>query len=209
MAIRGKHRKSNAATRTLARVVVAGVAIGAPFAIAAAPASASPDWDAIAQCESGGNWATSTGNGYYGGLQFTPGTWRANGGAGNPAGASREEQIRVAENVLQSQGIGAWPVCGKRGGGSGGAGHHAPAKKPVKPATKRTAPAPAPAAPAAPTGTSLDNPNGDYTVVAGDSLSKIAQQQNVQGGWQTLFAKNKDFISNPNLILVGQKIATK
>jgi hypothetical protein len=209
MAIRGKHRKSNAATRTLARVVVAGVALGAPFAIAAAPASASPDWDAIAQCESGGNWATSTGNGYYGGLQFTPGTWRANGGTGNPANASREEQIRVAENVLQSQGIGAWPVCGKRGGGSGG-GHHAPAKKkPVKPATKRTAPAPAPARAAAPTGTSADNPNGDYTVVAGDSLSKIAQQQNVQGGWQTLFEKNKGFISNPNLILVGQKIATK
>jgi hypothetical protein len=206
MAIRGKHRKPNAATRTLARVVVAGVAIGAPFAIAAAPASASPDWDAIAQCESGGNWAANTGNGFSGGLQFTPGTWRANGGTGNPAGASREEQIRVAENVLQSQGIGAWPVCGQRGGGGGG--HHAPAKKKtVKPTIKRTAPATP--APAAPTGTSSDNPNGDYTVVAGDSLSKIAQQQNVQGGWQILFEKNKDFISNPNLILVGQKIATK
>src|SRR2546423_12160816 len=99
MAIRGKHRKPNAATRTLARVVVAGVAIGAPFAIAAAPASASPDWDAIAQCESGGNWAANTGNGFSGGLQFTPGTWRANGGSGNPPRASRGEQIRVAENV--------------------------------------------------------------------------------------------------------------
>lgn len=73
------------------------------------------NWDAIAQCESGGNWAISTGNGFAGGLQFTAGTWRANGGAGSANGASREEQIRVAENVLHSQGIGAWPVCGRLG----------------------------------------------------------------------------------------------
>ncbi|KAA1249287.1 transglycosylase family protein [Mycobacterium simiae] len=75
----------------------------------------SVNWDAIAQCESGGNWAINTGNGYSGGLQFTAGTWHANGGSGSAAGASREEQIRVAENVLRSQGIGAWPVCGRRG----------------------------------------------------------------------------------------------
>jgi resuscitation-promoting factor RpfE len=88
----------------------------------APPADASPlrkvysvNWDSIAQCESGGNWAISTGNGYSGGLQFTPGTWHANGGSGSPSGASREEQIRVAENVLHSQGIRAWPVCGRRG----------------------------------------------------------------------------------------------
>jgi resuscitation-promoting factor RpfE len=75
----------------------------------------SVNWDAIAACESGGNWGISTGNGYAGGLQFTPSTWRANGGSGSASGASREEQIRVAENVLHSQGIGAWPVCGRRG----------------------------------------------------------------------------------------------
>jgi resuscitation-promoting factor RpfE len=75
----------------------------------------SVNWDAIAQCESGGNWGISTGNGFAGGLQFTPSTWRSNGGSGSPNGASREEQIRVAENVLHSQGIGAWPVCGRRG----------------------------------------------------------------------------------------------
>ncbi|BBX72857.1 transglycosylase family protein [Mycobacterium shinjukuense] len=87
------------------------------------PADASPapvkaysvNWDAIAQCESGGNWSINTGNGYSGGLQFTASTWRANGGSGSAANASREEQIRVAENVLRSQGIGAWPVCGRRG----------------------------------------------------------------------------------------------
>ena len=203
MANRGKHRSSHAASRTIARVVVAGVAVGAPFAIAAGTAQASPDWDAIAKCESGGNWGANTGNGYSGGLQFTAGTWRANGGSGSPAGASREEQIRVAENVVRSQGIGAWPVCGSRGGGSAPARSTKPVQKAVKPAPR--AAAPVLSAPV----TVTSNPNGDYTVVAGDSLSKIAQQQNVPGGWQTLFEKNKDFISNPNLILVGQKIATK
>jgi hypothetical protein len=73
------------------------------------------NWDAVAACESGGNWGISTGNGYSGGLQFTPSTWRSNGGSGSAANASRQEQIRVAENVLQTQGIGAWPVCGRRG----------------------------------------------------------------------------------------------
>jgi resuscitation-promoting factor RpfE len=87
---------------------------------APAPAKApikaySVNWDAIAACESGGNWGISTGNGYSGGLQFTSSTWRSNGGSGSPNGASRDEQIRVAENVLHSQGIGAWPVCGRRG----------------------------------------------------------------------------------------------
>lgn len=79
------------------------------------PVAYSVNWDAIAQCESGGNWSINTGNGYYGGLQFTAGTWRANGGSGSAANASREEPIRVAENVLRSQGIRAWPVCGRRG----------------------------------------------------------------------------------------------
>ncbi len=80
-----------------------------------APKAYSVNWDAIAQCESGGNWGVSTGNGFSGGLQFTSSTWRANGGSGSASGASRDEQIRVAENVLHTQGIGAWPVCGRRG----------------------------------------------------------------------------------------------
>ena len=75
----------------------------------------SVNWDAIAQCESGGNWGINTGNGFSGGLQFTSSTWHANGGSGSPQSASREEQIRVAENVLHTQGIHAWPVCGRRG----------------------------------------------------------------------------------------------
>jgi LysM repeat protein len=71
-------------------------------------------WDRLAQCESGGNWSISTGNGFYGGLQFTPGTWRAAGGTGMPNQASRETQIRVAQRVLQQQGWGAWPACSSR-----------------------------------------------------------------------------------------------
>ncbi|MDT5010497.1 MAG: resuscitation-promoting factor RpfE [Mycobacterium sp.] len=95
--------------------VGAGLA-AAPLALSTATAHADGvNWDAVAACESGGNWSTSTGNGYYGGLQFTMGTWRANGGSGSPAHASREEQIRVAEHVLATQGIHAWPVCGRRG----------------------------------------------------------------------------------------------
>lgn len=76
----------------------------------------SVNWDAIAECESGGNWGINTGNGHYGGLQFKPATWTANGGVGHPSQATREEQIRVAENVLATQGIGAWPTCGKKAG---------------------------------------------------------------------------------------------
>jgi hypothetical protein len=74
------------------------------------------NWDAVAQCESGGNWASNTGNGHFGGLQFKQATWTANGGVGSPATASRAEQVRVAENVLRSQGIGAWPKCGTYAG---------------------------------------------------------------------------------------------
>ena len=103
--------------RLLQAAVATVVALGAPVALAGTADAATPTgkWDRIAQCESGGRWNTATGNGYYGGLQFTMGTWRANGGSGSPHNASREEQIRVAENVLQSQGIGAWPSCGGRG----------------------------------------------------------------------------------------------
>jgi hypothetical protein len=102
----------------------------APRASAAAPAAAATgtwsapapsggvNWSAIAACESGGNWSINTGNGFYGGLQFTEGTWLANGGgqyAPSANLASPSEQMAVAERVLASQGIGAWPVCGANG----------------------------------------------------------------------------------------------
>ena len=111
---RVKHRSST--RRRLIGIVAAAcipLVTGGLLAGTAAAASG-VDWDAVARCESSGNWAINTGNGFYGGLQFTLSTWRANGGAGNPANATREQQIAVAERVLRSQGIGAWPVCGKQ-----------------------------------------------------------------------------------------------
>ena len=89
-----------------------------PVAAAPAPANGST-WDTIAQCESGGNWAINTGNGYSGGLQFHPQTWTGHGGgeyAPSAAGATREQQIAVAERVLASQGWGAWPSCSAKAG---------------------------------------------------------------------------------------------
>lgn len=105
---------------TFGLATIAGALTVAPMAsmlmgTGTANADSGVNWDAVASCESGGNWQIATGNGYYGGLQFNMGTWRSNGGSGSPHQASREEQIRVANNVLKTQGIGAWPVCGKRG----------------------------------------------------------------------------------------------
>ena len=101
---------------------VPALPVSAPApAAGAAPVPASSggvNWSAVAACESGGNWSTSTGNGFYGGLQFTEGTWLANGGgqyASSADLATPAQQIAVAERVLASQGIGAWPVCGANG----------------------------------------------------------------------------------------------
>ena len=123
--------------RGLATAALTGVG-AAGLAGLAAPANASSmDWDALAQCESGGNWATNTGNGFSGGLQFTPSTWAAFGGTGDPANASREQQIAVAERVLAEQGPGAWPACTAKLGLTGAtanpqAATPAPATTPVE-----------------------------------------------------------------------------
>jgi LysM repeat protein len=73
-------------------------------------------WDRLAQCESGGNWSINTGNGFFGGLQFTQSSWSAAGGSGSPQNASRSEQIRVASHLQQMQGWGAWPTCSRKVG---------------------------------------------------------------------------------------------
>src|SRR6478609_4541071 len=128
-----------AARRGVTRAVfsAAGLALSATAANAATPTST---WDALAQCESGGNWSTNTGNGFSGGLQFTSSTWSAYGGTGSPADASREQQIAVAERVQASQGWGAWPSCASQLGLSGGGGapvQSAPVQSaPVKQATQ-------------------------------------------------------------------------
>jgi nucleoid-associated protein YgaU len=206
---------------TLAAVSAAGLALSATAANAATPAST---WDALAQCESGGNWAINTGNGFSGGLQFTPQTWAGFGGTGSPENASRAQQIAVAERVQATQGWGAWPACAAKLGLSGGGGAPAPQiqpqSAPVQAAPVQAAPvqaapvqaAPVQAAPVqvAPVQTHAKHVapvavSGEtYTVQAGDTLSKIAAKLGVQGGWQALGDANADTIDNVNLIFVGQ-----
>src|ERR1700732_1861948 len=84
--------------KVVTTAAIAGGLIAAPIALSTATANAEVNWDAVAACESGGNWAINTGNGYYGGLQFTMGTWRANGGSGSAAGALREGRIRAGDD---------------------------------------------------------------------------------------------------------------
>ncbi|SQG64247.1 resuscitation-promoting factor A [Corynebacterium renale] len=112
----GRHRKQNT---TMTKIAAGTAAVAAASAILAPNASAAPDsdWDRLAQCESGGNWAINTGNGYHGGLQFSASTWRAYGGgefAPTANLATREQQIAVAERTLAGQGWGAWPACSAR-----------------------------------------------------------------------------------------------
>ncbi|SMC81907.1 transglycosylase family protein [Lentzea albidocapillata] len=192
-----RHLRGNFTSRAvlIAFSATALVTAGGTIASASAPV----DWDRIAQCESGNNWSTNTGNGYYGGLQFSQSTWQANGGSGHAHQASREEQIRVAENVLRTQGLGAWGVCGRRATGG-----EQPARKGQVPAGRKAASRVVPLA--AP---STSNPDGDYTIKSGDTLSGIAAELRVDGGWQALVAKNARYLTNPDLIRPGDKIATK
>ncbi|MBT0566392.1 transglycosylase family protein [Williamsia sp. CHRR-6] len=115
----GRHRQQSPIVRTAAKVALTSAVIGggASILMGAGNASAATDdqWNQVAQCESGGNWAINTGNGYQGGLQFSPGTWAGHGGtqfAPTADQATKEQQIMIAERVLATQGKGAWPVCG-------------------------------------------------------------------------------------------------
>ncbi|MGN7251847.1 transglycosylase family protein [Arthrobacter sp. SAFR-014] len=211
---------------TLAAVSAATLALSATAANAATPTASASTWDALAQCESGGNWSTNTGNGFSGGLQFTPQTWAAFGGTGSPQGASRAQQIAVAEKVQATQGWGAWPACSAKLGLNGGGGAPAPQilpqSAPVQAAPVQAVPVQAPvqAAPVAQAPVAAEVPvqapaearhaatvavsGQTYTVQEGDTLSKIAQKLGIQGGWQHLADANTDTISDPNLVYVGQ-----
>ncbi|MDT5208283.1 MAG: resuscitation-promoting factor RpfA [Mycobacterium sp.] len=119
----GRHRKPTASAVNVAKIAFTGAVIGSGSLALAGQAGAATDgeWDQVARCESGGNWAINTGNGYHGGLQFSSGTWASHGGGQYaPAAnmATKDEQIAVAERVLASQGKGAWPVCGRGLSGS-------------------------------------------------------------------------------------------
>jgi hypothetical protein len=102
--------------RSLVRwALVGALALTVPLAVAdTAEAASAGRWDRLAKCESSGKWNINTGNGYYGGLQFSRSTWKAFGGKGMPHRASRSEQIRVAERVLRVQGWKAWPACSRK-----------------------------------------------------------------------------------------------
>ncbi|QFQ01848.1 Resuscitation-promoting factor Rpf2 precursor [Corynebacterium urogenitale] len=136
----GRHTKRSSFS-TSSRLAVAGIALAGASAALAPAAQAAPDsdWDRLAQCESGGNWAINTGNGFQGGLQFAPSTWAGFGGtqfAPTADQATREQQIYVAEKVLASQGWGAWPACSAKLGLN---------SAPTQRAVPGTAPKPAPA----------------------------------------------------------------
>ncbi|GGY01336.1 transglycosylase family protein [Streptomyces minutiscleroticus] len=194
-------------TRTAA--VLAGAALLAPLGLLAAPGGAAATdggvWDRIAQCESGGNWHINTGNGFYGGLQFTPSTWRAYGGGAYAASAhqaSRAQQIAVATKVQRGQGWGAWPVCSARAGAYGSApAAAAPAAEPAKSA-RAAVPKQRSQAPAR---SDRGASRGGYTVRRGDTLGTIAARHGV--GWRQVYAANKAAIgANPHVIVPGQRL---
>ncbi|MCX5202155.1 LysM peptidoglycan-binding domain-containing protein [Streptomyces sp. NBC_00237] len=204
---RGGRRRETAA--------LVGAALVAPLALIAAtgqPAAAADRgvWDRIAQCESGGNWHINTGNGYYGGLQFTAGTWRAYGGgayASRADRASKSEQIAVATKVQRKQGWGAWPACSRRAGASGGAPGAAAVAKSVQPA-KAAKPAKkdrvAPRADRGERRAPAVSGRG-YVVRSGDTLGGIAQDHGVS--WRKLYAVNRAAVgADPNVILPGLRL---
>jgi nucleoid-associated protein YgaU len=222
---KGKHRRPSKATRAAALAGVTGVAIAAPLMAAGnASAATASEWDAVAQCESGGNWSINTGNGYYGGLQFSASTWAAYGGtayAPQANQASKAQQIAVAEKVLASQGKGAWPVCGKGLSGAAYTGSSASGstntttRSSESQAASRSSERPAAKTHKSqktvttPTGKKVKKGDGEYKVVKGDTLSSIAAKHGVKGGWKKLFELNKDIIDDANLIYPGQQLHLK
>ncbi|MFI5860196.1 transglycosylase family protein [Streptomyces sp. NPDC051546] len=228
MGVRGRHRRYQPSSINRASLVVTagGAGIALPLIGAGAAHAASVDtWNKVATCESTSNWSINTGNGYYGGLQFSQSTWRAFGGTAYAARAdlaTKAQQIAVAEKVLKGQGPQAWPVCGKqaglsRSGPAPALGAQGRATAPAKAAAPKIVTAAAPkAAPQAapqgttprPTGTSvLPNP---YVVAPGDSLSAIATEQHVEGGWQSLYATNRAVVGgDPDLIFPGQRLTLR
>ncbi|SDD00606.1 transglycosylase family protein [Streptomyces prasinopilosus] len=247
---KGKHRRPSKATRVIAVAGVTGAAVAAPLMAAGnASAATASEWDAVAQCESGGNWSINTGNGYYGGLQFSASTWAGYGGtayAGTADRASKAQQIEIAEKVLAGQGKGAWPVCGKglsnaayAGGGSaggsgnqnsgnqgGGSSQQSQQQAPQQQAPQQNTEA-APERPAeqkasrsderpaagktvtTPTGEKVEKGDGEYKVVKGDTLSSIAAENDVKGGWNKLFELNDDIVEEADLIYPGQQLHLK
>ncbi|MFF9039447.1 transglycosylase family protein [Streptomyces sp. NPDC014892] len=222
---KGKHRRPSKAARAIAVAGVTGAAaVAAPLmAAGSASAATASEWDAVAQCESGGNWSINTGNGYYGGLQFSASTWAGYGGtkyASTADQATKAQQIEIAEKVLAGQGKGAWPVCGKGLSGaayngaaaSSGSSNSGSSQQSTQESTKkstedtRASRSSERATVETPTGKKVKKGDGEYKVVTGDTLSAIAEKKNVKGGWEKLFELNKDIIDDADFIYPGQQL---
>ncbi|WP_030194298.1 transglycosylase family protein [Streptomyces sp. NRRL S-87] len=226
MAARGRHRRyqPSSINRASLTVTAGGAGIVLPLVAGTAADAATVDtWNKVAACESSGNWHVNTGNGYFGGLQFTSSTWREYGGtvyARRADLATKGQQIAIAEKVLEGQGPGAWPVCGPEAGLHRGG--PAPDTDPgggQRTQTRRTQPVQETKARPAATdrgaqrtaaGHAVAGPGSPYTVAPGDSLSAIAQDHRVAGGWQALYATNQRVIGDdPNLIYPGQRLSLR
>jgi nucleoid-associated protein YgaU len=196
----GRHRAPTQTARIVARSTAGATAFALPLVgMTAAHAATEEQWDNVAHCESGGNWHTNTGNGYYGGLQFTQSTWSGYGGqvyAPRADEATKLEQIKVANRVLAKQGWGAWPVCSRYAG---------PAH--VEQWTTRPVHQQAAAATRGSSRSSYQGTRAMYVVKSGDSLSAIAAKHNVTGGWRKLYRVNRTLIGrNPDLIRPGMHL---
>ncbi|WMD05672.1 transglycosylase family protein [Streptomyces sp. FXY-T5] len=227
MAARGRHRRyqPNRINRASLTVTAGGAGMALPFMGTGAAQAADMDtWNKVAACESTSNWSINSGNGFYGGLQFTQSTWEAYGGRAYAARAdlaSKDQQIAVAEKVLDGQGPGAWPVCSVRAGLTRGGG-----EPDLRPAAERTKQKDTKQKDTKQRDTRKKTSIEDvrpqstpqsragnaemYTVVHGDTLSGIADDQDVRGGWRGLYAANRSAIgSDPDLIVPGQRLALR
>jgi resuscitation-promoting factor RpfA len=197
-------RRVSKAARIAVIASAAGTAVAAPL-IGAAPASAASvsTWDKVARCESGGDWHINTGNGYFGGLQFSRSSWdSAGGGRYAPRAdlATKDQQIATAQKLLARQGPGAWS-CASAGGltsggpspdvhTSGGPGADSGARGDRSPGGRQAA----------------GHGTGDYTVRIGDTLARIADGHHVTGGWPRLFRLNEDIVRQADTIFPGQRL---
>ncbi|MGY1737872.1 transglycosylase family protein [Geodermatophilus sp. SYSU D00684] len=201
--------------KVIAKAPVAAGAAAVGLGVLSSPASASTthDWTGVAQCESSGNWSINTGNGYYGGLQFSQSTWAAFGGTGLAPRAdlaTPAQQVQIAEAVLAGQGVGAWPSCGKylTDGTTAAAAEApaAPAEQAAPAAEAPAAPAEQPAAEQAAPAEQAEVTTEEYTVRWRDTVAKIAAAHGQS--WRELYERNVDVIgANPNLIFPGQVLA--
>lgn len=227
MTARGRHRryKPSAVSRASLSVTASGAGLAIPLIGASSASAASVDtWEAVAECESGGDWNINTGNGFFGGLQFQQSTWEAFGGtqyAPRADLATRDQQIAVAEEVLAGQGPQAWPTCSSvagltRGGPAPDVDPGGPAAD-SEPAADRDDGADGTgarqaSAPASDTARPRQSGGGPdtYEVVSGDTLSGIAAEKRVPGGWRSLYEINREVVgADPDLIFPGQRLSLR